>query len=369
MEPIKQTKLSKQILKGVFTMRKKILCKTTIVILFSFIISNAAVVNSSDFYKKIWSLSVQIMTGYKPLTEERVAVGDLTTLNGEPCDLGKLIAERMTRYLTRSDNFILVERTFLKRVMEENQITHSRLFEKATANKLGRLVGAKAIITGTVTDLGSVVDANARLINCEDGRILSTASTAIKKSEEVEKLLPQKEVDLPEDKLSSEYEEFKFIIEKLKILDQKIMQPESTLKIDIWTDRFRYHIGEEITFYCKANRDCYLTIIDIGASANITVLFPNKFKQNNFIQANMIYKIPSEGYDIFAFKIDPPSGIDRVKAIASLTPLTIENYQFRKYAFRSIGPTDVSGTRDIGVYFNELSKVTWAKDSLSILIE
>lgn len=352
-------------------MRKKILYKTTLIILFSFIITNAAAVESSDLYKKIWSLSVQIMTGYNPLTKERVAVVDFTTLEGEPCKLGRLIAERMTRYLTRSNKFVLVERTLLKRAMEENQISHSRLFDRKTANKLGRLVGAKSIIIGSVTDMGNIVDTNARLINCEKGTVLSTGSTAIKKSEEIEKLLPKKVVELPEDKLP-EGSEYKMVIEALKILNQPIEQPESAFKVDIWTDRFRYRIGDEITFNFRANRDCYLTIINIGASGNITVLFPNRFKQNNFIKANRIYKIPSEGYDIFAFKIDPPSGIDRVKAIASLTPLTIEHYQFREYAYRSIKPTDSEGTRDIGVYVNKLSnssKGTWAKDSLSILIK
>ncbi len=327
--------------------------------------NNTASETAARFNDKVWSITMQMVKGYKPKTLSRIAVADLSTLDGKPCLLGELIAEKITTYLQQSGDFTLVERNHLKRVMDENNIARSKLFDKETSNRIGKLLGAEAIVIGTVTDMGGFVDANTRLINCENGEILSTASTIIEKTKSIASMI-EPAVNLPAPPPAGEY---RVVFEELTVLEQPVPQVDPDFNIDIWTDRVKYRMGDKISFYCRANRDCYLTLIDIGSGGNITILFPNRYVQTNMIRANTIYRIPSDNYDNFEFVVEGPTGLERIKAIASLTPLEIQHYQFQKYAFRSITPKDTGGTRDIGVYVKELKKSVWVEDSLTILIK
>lgn len=51
-----------------------------------------------------------------------------------------------------------------------------------------------------------------------------------------------------------------------------LQQERPSFNIDIWTDKKRYRVGEEIRFYFRANRDCYLTLIDYETNGTVKVL-------------------------------------------------------------------------------------------------
>ncbi len=48
-----------------------------------------------------------------------------------------------------------------------------------------------------------------------------------------------------------------------------LKQDKPGFHIDIWTDKKRYRIGEEIRFYFRTSRDCYLTLIDHETNGNV----------------------------------------------------------------------------------------------------
>ena len=319
--------------------------------------------DAEELYDKIWSVAVQIAKGYAPKTATRVAVVNFVTLEGDESRLGELIAEKMTTYLQRAEHYVLIERRHLKHILDENNIARSKLFDSETANRLGRLMGAQAVLTGTVTDVGSVIDVNARLIDCEKGLILSTASAVIAKDQSMAGIISTS-LQPPEQMLPEG--DYKTVVKDLAVLTEPVT---GDFAVDIWTDRMQYAVGEEITFYCRASRDCYVTLIDIGPTGTITILFPNRYVQVNKIEANKTYTIPAAHYG-FSFVAQPPGGLERVKAVASLTPIDVDDYQFKRYAFRSISPQDRAGTRDIGVYLKKLGEQTqWTENSLSILIK
>lgn len=140
----------------------------------SFSLSSAA---SDKSHKKISSLSNQIIRGYKSTqkpTMERIAVVDFTSLDGNPSEIGHFIAEQMTSDLSREKNFKIISRSDVKKVMSKNN--------KSTVYQIGNLLGATAIVTGVVTDMGSYEDVSAWLIRCNiQEKVLSSASAIIKK--------------------------------------------------------------------------------------------------------------------------------------------------------------------------------------------
>jgi hypothetical protein len=108
--------------------------------------------------------------------------------------------------------------------------------------------------------------------------------------------------------------------DELIALADKIQNQDPGIGCEISTERDAYAIGERVTFEFKADKDCYLSIINIGTTGQTLILFPNKSHPDNKIQKDQVYKIPAENSD-FAYKVIGPPGTERVKVIASLEPL------------------------------------------------
>ncbi len=96
------------------------------------------------------------------------------------------------------------------------------------------------------------------------------------------------------------------------------------LRVEIWTDKTSYPIGNEVEFHLRSNRDCYMTLLDLQTSGGLYVLFPNSFQRGNFVQANRIYTIPSLEAP-FSINASSPTGIEGVKAIAATKPIALED--------------------------------------------
>ena len=57
-----------------------------------------------------------------------------------------------------------------------------------------------------------------------------------------------------------------------------------------------YRIGECITLCFRCERDGYLTVIDVGTSGAIKIIFPNYWHSHNLLRAGETHMIPQSGY-------------------------------------------------------------------------
>ncbi|BBO83083.1 hypothetical protein DSCO28_36490 [Desulfosarcina ovata subsp. sediminis] len=126
----------------------------------------------------------------------------------------------------------------------------------------------------------------------------------------------------------------------------KKVEKNKDFEIQLWSDKKSYRVGDSIAFYFKTDRDCYLTLINIGKTGNITQLFPNKIHPDNSVKAGVQYRIPGPNYG-FEFIVEPPGGTERIYALASTSPIGIFDNQFNTQTFTSLTR---GKTRDIGVY-------------------
>jgi len=101
-------------------------------------------------------------------------------------------------------------------------------------------------------------------------------------------------------------------------------------KVDVWTDKgdnAKYNVGENLIIYFKSTQDAYVYIWDINANGEVRLIFPNRYNQDNFVRANIVYSIPSSR-DTYSLKIAPPAGREVVHILASKTPVsTLEEYK------------------------------------------
>jgi hypothetical protein len=106
---------------------------------------------------------------------------------------------------------------------------------------------------------------------------------------------------------------------------EKIRNPNQDFKVTLKTveGKTNYTIGEVVTFEFSTDRDCYVTLVNIGTDKDTHVLFPNIWNKSHQVKKGEVYKIPAEGSN-FRFRIDGPPGVDHVKAVATLDPLVTE---------------------------------------------
>lgn len=104
-----------------------------------------------------------------------VAVPDIPTLDGRLTVLGRYVAEELITALYER-GVSVVERSLLDRAMSELQLGLTDLMSATAVKRFGRLVGAHAIVVGTLTDVGQSVKLNARIVAVETGQVVGAAS-------------------------------------------------------------------------------------------------------------------------------------------------------------------------------------------------
>jgi len=82
--------------------------------------------------------------------------------------------------------------------------------------------------------------------------------------------------------------------------------------LTVISDKSRYRLNELPVFTVKSSVDCYLTLINVASSGSATVIFPNKFLQENFLQANTDFQFPGPDAP-FQFRLRD-KGVEKVVA-------------------------------------------------------
>jgi len=128
--------------------------------------------------------------------------------------------------------------------------------------------------------------------------------------------------------------------------------PESDLKVTAWVDRQddTYRAGDSVHLFVKANRDAYLTIVDVGTSGKVHVLFPNKHHPDNRVLAHQVLQIPGPEAP-YRIRVSGPAGHELIKVIATTRP----GQMIRPDQLSELGPffsyrgTAQGLTRDLGI--------------------
>ena len=420
----------------------------------------------------------------------KIAVVDLLGPHTNHTQLGSFIAEKLITKLFISGRFEKVlERRLLRHLLMQQKIEMEGYFDQDTVKSICGKIGIDAMIMGFITDCGSRVDVNVRLINTK-GEILSVAEAQIERDQVVNTMLhgvkkailkvavdpshvevsvavgeemvrtidgiaifrdlpqgnrsiivaakgyetvqesiylnddrsmtihlipkkatltlrvapPQGEIlldgenkgrasqgamvlrdvlsgkhtilaraegYLPETREIELYEDKALSIKLLPdplFQIANLKQDKASFKIDIWTDKKRYRVGEEIRFHFRSDRDCYLTLIDYETNGTVKILFPNRYYRDNFIGAGKTYVIPGREYG-FKLTIEPPPGIERLKAIATTEPLSLFDLDFGKNFFPPVERNNARGMRSISIALDKLPNFSWAENSCTISIQ
>ncbi len=105
----------------------------------------------------------------------RIGIIEFQSLNEEAKkdNLGKIVSEMLTTSFVNSESFKIIEREQLQKVVQEFQLSQSGIIDTSYAKQIGKITGADAIVTGSVTKIGNDLRLDARIIDVESGLILT----------------------------------------------------------------------------------------------------------------------------------------------------------------------------------------------------
>ena len=231
-------------------------------------------------------------------------------------------------------------KTILARA-EDLKLKEIKINEDQQPGEIAEANGLDYYVSGSYRMERTGLEVRARLIDTQTKNIQSSANIVIERKE----LNPEDLalIDNMADKFKSAQKKKSYQEQLEKLVAAKPYK--SPLNVKVWTDKKKYQIGEKITFSVKAEENCYLTLLDINPQGGITVIYPNRFHRDNFIQAGVTYKVPRER-DNFGLDVRGPAGQERIKAIVTLNKVSLLKLDLNK-GFHSVQGGTTRGLRDI----------------------
>jgi hypothetical protein len=102
-----------------------------------------------------------------------------------------------------------------------------------------------------------------------------------------------------------------------------------------------FRVDDKVSLAFQANRDCYVTLIDVGTSSAIAIVLPNAWCPEARISGNRLHFFPGPEFNDFEFTLTGPPGRERVFGIASLTALPISWGPEGKASFRVMQAAEI----------------------------
>ncbi len=149
--------------------------------------------------------------------------------------------------------------------------------------------------------------------------------------------------------------------------------PQNNIKLTLSAEKQSLKPGDELKITFAADRECYLTLMDMGTSGKILRLWPNDYSgQDNRIDPNRPRSFPGLG-DKFRYRIAGPDGKERLIAYAtSEKGKILSEQEFQK--LKDTGFKEYHGSaKDLAIHFQRSSEtlgsnISWGTAQVNICI-
>jgi uncharacterized caspase-like protein len=252
-----------------------------------------------------------------------------TIEGGQPVKVSDLV--ELERHFVESENLLILVEPLQAQGAGAKQVAADltqKIKQKVKALSNVALVGddqaPDRIIAGSVKFNGNRYDVSLRLINVNIGN--STPEYRLNMN--TEQTDAAVETFFSDQTINGERSPgFAALLRQsynLKAL-AKLENPKPGFAINVTIDKgdlAQVAIGDTVSISVQPERDCYIHVLNIGASGKISLLFPSDFEPNSFVKEGQKYTIPStDEYEIL--QVGPP-GEERVKVIATTQKIPLD---------------------------------------------
>jgi len=168
---------------------KETLVRYFVVLAIFLLTATSAFALEKSFDQGLDEIAQKITNSIPEGSRKTVAVIDFNSIEGNITVLGRFIEEELITRLFETGRFKVIERSLLEKAIEELKFNTSDLIDPTIAKQVGKVVGADAIVTGTLTDLGQSMKVNARVIMVESGEVIGAAGAQIVNDSAIREML------------------------------------------------------------------------------------------------------------------------------------------------------------------------------------
>ena len=104
-------------------------------------------------------------------------------------DMGAIVAEWLITAFVKEGRFDVIERRLLKKILGEQELGTTGVLDQDSVTQLGKLLGVKVVISGSVMRFQNVIEVNARIIDVESASIIAAESVKDTSAIGLEKLV------------------------------------------------------------------------------------------------------------------------------------------------------------------------------------
>jgi Domain of unknown function (DUF4384) len=119
-------------------------------------------------------------------------------------------------------------------------------------------------------------------------------------------------------------------------------------EVKLWVDKTDYKVGDNLRVSFEASRDGYVTLVNVGTSGRITIIYPNGSEPENSVKGGRIYSVPAAG-DPYELTLGGPAGVELLYAVFMTKPIRFTETNFAKSKFAVVNERAEEFTRDINV--------------------
>ncbi|EYB68368.1 PEGA domain-containing protein [Deinococcus phoenicis] len=149
------------------------------------------------------------------------------------------------------------------------------------------------------------------------------------------------------------------------------VQPDLSVSVRVDKDQSgnnnpTYRAGENIRISTTVNRDAYVYLFNVDATGEVTQILPNRLSDSNFVKANTTTVFPAAGAN-FTFTVGNDIGLNKVLALASLTPLNLDQISSFKTGQDQFATVTARGQQQLAqalsIVVNPIPQNSWVSDT------
>lgn len=138
----------------------------------------AAQAASDPLRKTARQLGLKIASSEKP----RVAILAFPYHDGKISSGSSIISERLTTYLAAVKGVRIVERSLLRKLLEEQHLSETGMTDPSAVRKIGKILDVDVIVTGTLIESADGrTEVNARALQAGTGEVIAASRLSMKK--------------------------------------------------------------------------------------------------------------------------------------------------------------------------------------------
>jgi hypothetical protein len=171
------------------------------------------------------------------------------------------------------------------------QVTESVTIENITPEKAKEIAIQKAC--KSAIEFYSGIEISGRFINIQaenQNQILIDNFSSITQ-QTAQGIIIEKEI-LKDEIISKENQLLKVITIRVKVEKQN-GEKDPSFQITADLNREYFKDSEEMELSVKSSKNCYLTILNVCSNDSVYVLFPNKYRNDNFIKSGELFQLPN----------------------------------------------------------------------------